>query len=189
MNYVLGIAGPAGSGKDTFSDMVTVELNVRGHRAVALSMAAPLKSAMQELFGVDVYGLTRAEKELPHIKLSGRTPREVMQWLGTEFGRTLVGPDVWIRAMQTRIETIPDGVFILIPDIRFVNEVQFARKNGMMLTIDREVAAVAAHSSEGLVAGHLINNQGSLTELRERATVTAMAMIVDRENKEALRAQ
>ena len=64
------------------------------------------------------------------------TPRILMQLLGTEAGRNIIHPDLWV--ICTMSEYNPDLKWI-ITDNRFPNEVKAVkRKNGLTLRIERD---------------------------------------------------
>lgn len=54
-----------------------------------------------------------------------RSPRTVLQRLGTEWGRA-IWDEVWLDAVRRTIEVDPSGKYA-IPDCRFPNEVQYLR--------------------------------------------------------------
>ena len=68
-------------------------------------------------------------KELPHKDLCNQTIRRAMQTLGTEWGRNLIGQDIWVNALERRIKSTGASV-ILIPDVRFDSEAEMIFKNG-----------------------------------------------------------
>lgn len=121
---VIALKGLAGSGKSTAAKY----LEGKGYRIT--SFAAPLKRMMQS------FGLTHAQvygdkKETPTDLLCGRTPREAMQMLGTEWGRAL-HPDIWTSYWRCHAEMIlnDDREFVVVDDCRFQNEADVARSIG-----------------------------------------------------------
>ena len=73
-----------------------------------------------------------------------------MQILGTEFGRELVSPNIWVRALEKRID---DGKNYVIDDVRFPNEAAMIHSHGgKVVRIYRpsqeEAAAKDKHVSE-----------------------------------------
>lgn len=74
--------------------------------------------------------------EFEEPELIKMTPRLLMQLLGTEAGRNIIHPDLWV--ICTMSEYNPDSKWI-ITDNRFPNEVKaFKRKNGLTLRIERD---------------------------------------------------
>lgn len=114
---LIGFAGRAGAGKTTAARYLCERYGFTRVR-----FAGPLKDMMRAL------GLTDAEvegdrKEAPCDLLCGRTPRQAMQWLGTEWGRDLLGPDFWVEAWSRQAQgVLVAGGRVAIDDVRFLNE-------------------------------------------------------------------
>jgi hypothetical protein len=166
---VIGISGRAGSGKTTVAGMIP--------GAVVIQLADPLYAALAVMLGVPE-SLLRSqaykERELPGL---GKSPRQMLQTLGTEWGRELVGRQIWIRLLEQRIATLREqGVgTVAVADVRFENEAAAIREmpGGEMWRVHRAGPATAAdHSSEhGVVLlSHEteIQNYGNLDALRTR---------------------
>ena len=92
---VIGITGHKGSGKDTAAEAVAAQ----GFTHVKLADA--LKAMLRKLLacqGADAEMIRRMIdgdlKEAPTPLLEGRTPRQAMQTLGTEWGRDRIGRDL-----------------------------------------------------------------------------------------------
>lgn len=114
MNPLIAFTGLAGCGKTT-----AAELLVEHHGYARLSFADPLR-AMLVSMGVHPADLARKSTPLPI--LCGKTPREALQTLGTEWGRETIGGDIWVNAIRERIIRIGRGRPIVIDDCRFNNE-------------------------------------------------------------------
>ncbi len=151
MTLILGLMGPAGSGKSTVASYLE-----RKYGAKRYSLADPLKEIAMRVFGFSrnqCYG-TQAEKETvdPRYNFS---PRWLLQRLGTEGCRAVLGENVWTDALIYRIsKDEPD--FAVIEDVRFVNEVNAIRSIGAPYTgrvwllecPNRQSNADATHASE-----------------------------------------
>jgi hypothetical protein len=61
--------------------------------------------------------LTDGNRERPITWLGGRSRRQMMQTLGTEWGRQMVHPEIWVRSLLRRVQGCRAG----IPDVRFEN--------------------------------------------------------------------
>lgn len=147
---IVGILGEKGHGKDTFAKYVmaeTVDFRVT-HFAESLKRMcaeiwglteaqmhdpqikeAPLPTpiAMDE----QIEAMRRAAG-LPDIPLAGkiaRSPREIMQFFGTEYVRA-AQDDYWIEQVRKNVRR---GGSVLIPDTRFPNEADAIRAMGGML--------------------------------------------------------
>mgnify|MGYP002265311032 FL=1 len=125
---VIGIAGPAQCGKDTAADFI-IEHRPAYRKA---SFADPIKAMLKAGFQMTDEQLYGANKETADVRF-GHSPRHMMQTLGTERGGELIGGDVWVHAMEARLQN-QGGTFI-IPDIRFNNEACFVRKYGSLIHI------------------------------------------------------
>lgn len=172
---IIGLTGPAGAGKDLAASMVP-----GGHR---IAFADPLYQGLSVMLGVPEGVLRdRSGKEMPLVDF-GASPRQLLQTLGTEWGRRLVCQDVWLRVAFWRWEQAAaagHGV-IVVPDVRFENEArQIRSEGGEVWLIHRPgVQPVAAHESEaGLplrLIDRLVVNDGTVDQLRERVEGTFTA--------------
>jgi len=119
----------------------------------------------------------RANKE-EVIQWLGKSPRELLQLLGTEFGRNMIHPEIWIRSAVERIDSSSPVVFT---DVRFDNEAEAIQEAGGVIfevirpSIGCLKSHTAAHVSEqGISREHIlltIENTGTLNDLA--ATVDA----------------
>lgn len=141
---IVAFTGLAGSGKSTAAAYL-----VERHGFQRVRFAGPLKAMMAAL-GCTHEQIDGPEKETPCDLLGGGTPRHAMQTLGTEWGRDLITPDLWIRAWQAAVAKVPAGVPIVVDDCRFPNEADAVRAaGGVIVRIDRPGAGTASvHASE-----------------------------------------
>ena len=77
---ILGLVAPSGGGKTTVCDHLT-----KAHGFVRIHVAEPIKRAFQCMFGVGPEYCERPLVEWPADFLGGRTPRSVLEHLGTEL--------------------------------------------------------------------------------------------------------
>jgi hypothetical protein len=127
-----------------------------------------------QIFNLSPCDFDDASKEQP-IDWLGRSPRELMQSLGTEWGRNMVHPELWLLLAEQNLEflaqTYDTATGFVISDLRFENEADFVRKRGgIVLHILRSDAAeVNPHFSEsgiGIQDNDLVlHNNGSLDDL------------------------
>lgn len=131
---IIGICGFIGSGKDTAADYL-----VNFHEYRRESFANSLKDAVAAIFGWDrelLEGRTkesRAWREQPDQWWSDRlgknvTPRNVLQYWGTEVIRQGYHDDMWIASVENKLRTSKDN--IVITDCRFTNEIAAIRAQG-----------------------------------------------------------
>ena len=158
---VIGIAGPAGVGKDTAADYLVGQLPE--YRKVAF--ADPLKDMLRTGLSLTEAQLYGSDKEVVDERY-GCSPRHIMQTLGTEWGHQHIHPDVWVKAMAARIGKADN---VVICDVRFQNEAEFVRERGVLIHLSGRGGIGAAHQSElGLEAmpGDItIANDGDLKQL------------------------
>lgn len=125
---LIGLTGRKGAGKDT----VAAVLFERGF--ANLKFAGALKAMIAELLryqGADEATIDRMIegdlKEVPTDLLAGKTPRWAMQSLGTEWGRDLIGENLWVDATMNKAATLPQ---VVITDVRFPNECAAVQEAG-----------------------------------------------------------
>lgn len=180
---ILGIAGPAGSGKDTAADYLA-----RVHGFEQYAFAEPLRAGLKAILSLSDYRFAPENKEKP-IAPFGKSPRQLMQSLGTEWGRNLVHPDLWLLlAEQWLARKKHSHEYGVISDVRFENEAAWIRKHGgQILHLHRDQRGrVNPHISESGITFHpqlgdiRINNSGTLIDLEEMidALINEMTEIV-----------
>jgi hypothetical protein len=138
VKIIIGIAGPAGSGKDTVADYIISQRP----EYVKMSFADPIKEMLfkgLKLMRSQLHGSDKEEMDARYE----RTPRYIMQSLGTDWGRKMIHPDIWVNAMYSRV--IGPTV---ISDVRFENEAEFIRQQGTLIHIMGRKASVRSHASE-----------------------------------------
>lgn len=111
-------------------------------------------------------------KQVESPRINNKTPRYLMQTIGTEWGRERMHQDFWRDLGLRMAKAHPRCV---ITDVRFDNEAQAVRDaGGYMVKIIREGMPKAndAHASEAGVSDHLINsrvyNQSTVEVLQKR---------------------
>jgi hypothetical protein len=171
---LIGITGQARSGKDTAADFLISSIDFTKY-----SFATPIKDAVKNLFHLTDDHVNGHLKEvvLPDL---GCSPRYLMQTLGTEWGRKLVDPEVWLMVAQKSISRLAlnGNAGVVIPDVRFENEAAFIRNNGgLLIHISRpDCEKVLAHESElgvSLMPGDAqIVNNGTLKQLHNQVETT-----------------
>lgn len=181
MNRLVGLAGLKRSGKSTAS----LSLVVRGYRVVAF--ADPLReflAALDPMVGGHTslsILLARAARVRPDadpwetMKGSSLYPevRALLQRAGTEAGREVLGPDVWVDAWAARVGRPPLDGSVVAPDVRFPNEALAVRDlGGVVVRVVRPGLVPDGHASEAGIPDHLVDativNDGMPTELRNK---------------------
>lgn len=190
---VIAIHGRAGSGKDTFADMLQQFFLAAYLPVFKMALADPLKRVCKEVFDFtdeQLWGPSHKRNE-PDVRYLRKgpdgeeylTPRVALQLCGTEFGRACC-PDIWCMNHQREVKRASDvnrNVTVLVPDVRFPNEVAHFRRTGALLvkivrplTDDQATSVgILEHESERGLADDLFDyvfmNDRSLDELQQHA--------------------
>jgi hypothetical protein len=181
---LVALTGKAGVGKDTVGAILH-----RHHGFATQSFAGPLKAALADLLEVPrSLWEDRGWKERPLPDL-GVSPRRLAQTLGTEWGREMIHPDLWVKLAARRwasykerakhvVQTHNDWTTpIVMPglvftDCRFDNEADWVRSEGGLVVhvIRVNVAEVESHKSEEGVRRYkgdrYIVNDGTIEDLK-----------------------
>lgn len=125
--FLLGFAGKAHSGKDFSADHIIQEYP--NLKIAKVAFADAVRDMVRPIFDVDdIY--RRGSKEDP-IDGFGISLREILQSLGTDWGRHMVSEDIWVKVLDKRIsERYSDFDIVIISDIRFDNERDYVIHNG-----------------------------------------------------------
>ena len=146
---IIGLTGKKGCGKSTVGRIIAEQYDYG-----IKSFATPIKlmlSAMG-LTNDQLYDPKKKEEMIPEF---GKSPRELCQLLGTEFGRTLVSQNIWVSTLEKKL----DGGNYVIDDVRFPNEAAMIRAHGGVIV--RVVRGLEdeepEHISEAGLNSELIN--------------------------------
>lgn len=164
---LIGFAGAKRAGKT-----LATELLMQKHGVVGMGFAQPLRVFVGELLGLDADQLeTHKETQVPFLR-EGVTPRTMLQTLGTEWGRQLVDPDIWVTvAMRSADAAREAGYAVAFADVRFPNEAEAIRsRGGIIVNVTREgTGSGDAHVSEAGLPAELVNytiaNDGTPSDL------------------------
>lgn len=181
-HHLIGLAGLAGSGKDTLA-AVLVEAGW-----THLKFTTVLKDMLRLLLSAVLHDAAQVErmvdgdlKAVPTPVLGGRTPRHAMQTLGTEWGRQLISPDFWVKLIEYEARHHRK---VVISDVRFPNEVDMIhRLNGEVALIDRGLSPRDTHASEAmsdvLMCDLRINNHFATAEAFQEWGRTVLLPFLD----------
>lgn len=129
---LIGFSGKKGSGKSYFADYL-----VNNKLFIKLSFASPLKEITKILFNLsDEDVKDQIKKELINPKFNA-SPRELMQWLGTDIMREEFNKrfnysgSIWIDNVKDKVKMLLDNnKDVVIDDVRFQNEVDMIHSLG-----------------------------------------------------------
>tara|TARA_S200002703_G_C3758194_1_gene233344 strand:+ start:435 stop:956 length:522 start_codon:yes stop_codon:yes gene_type:complete len=158
---IIALTGPKGVGKSSIAKKI--ESQDWQDRCI-LSFAEPLRRMASHL--MPMQNMTDPElKEAPIDWLGGKTPRQILQSLGTDWGRNMVSPTIWIDTMR-RIITEQAFDTIIIDDCRFENEADMVREmGGIVVGLEREgIAYTGEHASEMPVKADMIVDAGDIAK-------------------------
>lgn len=184
MATLIGLGGYAFSGKDTVADLL-----VRNHGWAKLYMSQALEQALLALNPIIYhtpaqngrggfvepahytrYQELHAEvgyddsKKLPEV-------RALLQRLGTEVGRNIIGPNVWVDIVFGEARRlVASGINVAVTGIRFRNELEAVHASGGdAIWVDRGLAPVNAHTSDNTLGSvdfdAALLNLGTLDDL------------------------
>lgn len=193
---IISISGKKLAGKDTFAEFLP---NFKRH-AFADSLKKGCSKAFflpEKLFHdqklkehpfiapivLDDYHLNKLADVFcfethPHYYLTGRkvslrTPRELLQFIGTDLIRKTIDDNFWIDKTVEGLKNETQNC--LIADSRFANERKLLKSLGAVLVlVKRNVKSGDSHSSENDLGNesdydYVIENNGTLEELKEKA--------------------
>jgi len=142
-SLLIGLVGKKQSGKDTMADyMISYSNEHYHHNFIKMSFAQPLKAIVKELFSLQEEQLHDPTKKETVIPEWNKTPRQLLQWLGTDILKKYVGDDIFIIHLENRIKQERErnpGIGIIVTDVRFENEAALVRKlNGTLIRVQEE---------------------------------------------------
>ncbi len=160
---LIGLIGRARSGKDTVAGYLA-----RRHMFAHIAFADPMKQMLETAFG-DLFRDGDREKPIDWL---GKSPRQLMQTLGTEWGRNQVHPELWVLLTEQKVKHFVElDMSLVISDVRFHNEADMILNHGGELwhIVRPDFFPVGGHVSEmadwEAYPHKKILNAGSLEEL------------------------
>jgi hypothetical protein len=142
---IVGITGYKGSGKTTVAnEFLNIGFASFNFSRRLKSMLANLGVPHDNLYGND------DKKNEPLDILGGVTTRRAMQTLGTEWGRDLIYPDLWVDLWKGDVR---NQGFVVMDDLRFPNEQKAIRDLGgyvFMVKRRKDETSQDTHRSEDL---------------------------------------
>lgn len=160
----LGFIGQMRAGKDTAANYLR-EMHF-GH---IMKFADPIYEIQDFAYKTAGFSLGPGEKD-----------RHLLQWIGTEWGRTK-DPDIWVKVLERRLNVLRDDFEVYITDVRFPNEIKMLKRLGftiVMIYADDEIRVARGATHETHVSESYsrtcddydfrIENNGTLEEFYRR---------------------
>ena len=114
---IICISGKAESGKDTVATMLAENLILKNQRVLIVHFADLLKYICKNFFKWD--------------GIKNDKGRSLLQYIGTDIIRNK-NPSYWVGFVADILTMFPnEWDYILIPDCRFPNEIEYLRKNNI----------------------------------------------------------
>jgi len=191
-SHLVGISGRKRSGKDTLAARL-----ISHHGFTRVSFAEPMRHMLKaqnpivaaepgwigaDLRLTDVLGPEddwEVAKELPEV-------RRLLQALGTEAGRNILGENVWVDAAFRVVDEIPGPV--VITDVRFPNELHYVEgwcgsgRYGLTVRVERPSLPpnTDLHPSETALDDaafdYGVRNDGTVADLHVQADNIALSL-------------
>ncbi len=163
MIRLIALTGAAGSGKST----VAKYLSKQRIPFTRTKFSGTLKRMLMQIPCVTDDMIEGSLKEEPQELFGGKTTREVMQTLGTEWGRDSVYSKIWLDSWE---RSICDLTYVVVEDLRYLNEAELVKdRGGEIWRVKRPDYQCNGHISEtemeGIKPDLTIRNSGSLSEL------------------------
>lgn len=167
----IALTGPAGSGKDEIAEVLC---NACGFQRIAL--ADPIKKMLVAGGFCSEDDLSSRDRKEETLPLIGKSPRQLMQTLATEWGRTHVDQDIWLKLALNRVRSIEHFASryhtqgVVITDVRFNNEATWARQHGFVVVhVNRpDIQPVSELGVTRQLVDLTLDNNGTLEELGEK---------------------
>lgn len=186
MSKLIGLGGYAQSGKDTVADLLVTN---HGWRKTYFSKAlddallvlnplipTPVSSSVPE----DVFTWWTRYAEFRKVTSyddakQNYEVRRLLQTLGTEVGRNMLGKNVWVNAAFKEVDKLMDeGYDVAITGVRFPNEREaVVKRGGKLVWVSRiGYGPINTHASDNSLGREdfnmFVNNDWTLKELASR---------------------
>lgn len=121
----------------------------------------------------DYFNINFSDLINPLFTIKGMSPalkiRDIMQFIGTDVGRKVLGEDIWVNIAKLKIlNKINVNGICYVSDVRFYNECEAIKDlGGKVILINRPNISIPEHESEEInIAPHyIIDNDKKLSNL------------------------
>ena len=156
---VIAFAGPAGVGKSTAAQYLTVE--PRLGKVLTLSFAAPMKKMVATILREGSDSFKQEHKNDPLYGLCGKSPRYLLETIGTEWGKNLIGQNIWLDIVANQILSTSFDTYV-IDDLRTEAEADYIHKvfGGTVIELSRDgVAYKCDHITSSQIPDRCIDHR------------------------------
>lgn len=167
---VVGVGGPKSGGKGEVAKIL-----VARHGFRTISLAETIKQMLITMGVPPRYLREDKEAEIPGFGVTGR---RMMQTLGTDWGRDLIGENLWVNLWARDVERVTHEMLcddlqprICCDDVRFANEAAAIRAlGGVTWKVLGRAEYTNEHRSEAgdFEADAIIANDGTISELEAK---------------------
>jgi len=170
---IIGLGHKRERGKDTAAKIIYNRLKYKAPTRMDF-----FAYSLKEGIGKGVFGLSHDQLygNLKNVvdPFWGKTPRQILQFMGTDVMRKHYGEDIWVKTVEKRWLESGFGEYLILSDVRFKNEADWVRdKGGYLIKINRNIEyneEVDTHRSEIDLDDYypwdaVIDNNGTLAEL------------------------
>jgi hypothetical protein len=167
---IIGLSGYAQSGKDTVAEILCLNY---GFKRIAFADA--IREALLRLNPMLPNGIRTAELVEDYdwdVAKADPEVRRLLQVLGTEVGRQILGDTAWTDIVMQHIDNSPHQNWV-VTDVRFPNEAnEIKSRSGFLIRVNRlNHSSVNNHKSEramdNYMFDHVVYNEGTLDDLSE----------------------
>lgn len=177
---LIGLHGYAGAGKDTVAEYFN-----RMFGCERRAFAGALKDGLNAMFGWTMAQWDDRQWKEAKIDWLGKSPRELAQTLGTEWGREHAHPDIWLQLVANYWDAIKGHYMsrLVVTDVRFLNEAQWIRREGgYIVNVVRPGCEPIAHhvSNQPLPDEYIdivLRNDASLNDLLHSVAAVGSEML------------
>lgn len=180
----IAFGGKARAGKSTLAQMIREIVPSQ-----PMSFADPIRGALKAMFNFqfdanfEPDATTEQKNEL--LLPFATTARELMQTLGTEWGRNMVDKHIWIRVFNEDWQRWGGSTRLtVVPDLRFKEELDYIKpKKSLCIYVvktdfDNIGPQEPKHASENSLAysdfPHIIINDGTLEDVEKKLWVLVL---------------
>lgn len=174
---LIGLCGFAAAGKDTAAALLINEYQFQ-----RVAFADPIKAALLALnpyipdpTGESFVRMSAVSegREWSEVKEQPEV-RRLMQVIGTEVGRNLFDPDIWVKLAERKLTSTLSVGNTVITDVRFPNEARLIKKHGgALIRITRPGFGpvnehVSDRASQSWTYAHHIENDDDIDALHHK---------------------